>query len=326
LHCAFSSSVSQTSPHPNRLYWAVAFRERLIHGSSLSWVPRGTPKTLFRVVSPLLLIRCNQVGSKSPFGIVLAQLVSHKSHGESTDTCLALVYKDGHLATSSCKFSPRHREQYSIPTSILAQHSTALSSISCISTLHPNTDIMPSSCKSRQAILRGVRPNSQQKTVCGICTSRCIYCDIWKLANLISTRIPLTQKYGAVASPKLHRSSRAESPTHRETYDWEASERMIDAQFQTQRVRLASIMSICTVDGADAVEGLRLAHDRCLGSVKELLYQERVLEDTIQRSTAQRSSSRPGTSQRTGQGCGNSTTNNYYYSNERRPSRVGLAL
>ena len=169
--------------------------------------------------------------------------------------------------------------------------------------------------------MRGLRPNAQQKIVCGVCPYRCIYCDVWKLATLIFTRIPLSNKSVISSSPKPHRSSRAESPTHRETYDWECSERMIDAQFQTQRARLASIMSICTVEGADEVEGLRIAHDRCLTSVKQLMYQERVLEDTIMRSTQQQSSKGPSNPRRTSQGCGS-----YYNSSERRPSMVGLAI
>ena len=183
---------------------------------------------------------------------------------------------------------------------------------------------MPSSCKSRQAILRGLRPNAQQKIVCGICPTRCIYCDIWKLATLIFTRVPLTNKYIS-SSPKQHRSSRADSPTHRETYDWACSERQIDAQFSTQRARLASIMSICTVDGAAEVEGLRMAHDRCLTTVKQLLYQERVLEDTIVRSTEQQSSRHSSNPRRTSPGCG-SANSSYYYFSERRPSMVGLAM
>ena len=43
-------------------------------------------------------------------------------------------------------------------------------------------------------------------------------------------------------------------------------------------------MSIATVDGAEQSEGLRVAHERCLGEVKQLLYQEKVLEQTIVRA------------------------------------------
>lgn len=173
--------------------------------------------------------------------------------------------------------------------------------------------------------MRGLRPNAQQKIVCGVCSSHCIYCDIWKLATLIFTRIPLANKYEAASPPKLHRSARADSPTHQDTYDWEASERMIDAQFQTQRARLASIMSIATVEGADESEGLRIAHDRCLGSVKQLLYQERVLEDTILRSSQLEVPRRIDNSRRPSFNCATANSN-YYYSSERRPSRVGLAM
>lgn len=186
-------------------------------------------------------------------------------------------------------------------------------------------------CRSKQVIMRGLKPQAQQKIQCGVCTGRCIYCDIWKLATLIFTRVPISQKYAASLSPrKLHRSSRADSPTHREIFDWEPTERMIEAQFQTQRARLASIMSICTVDGADEVDGLRIAHDRCLGSVKVLLHQERVLEETIMRSTSEsttssRSSSRrPSVQRMTTRDCG--SVNSSYYRSERRPSRVGFAM
>ncbi|ETN44967.1 uncharacterized protein HMPREF1541_09842 [Cyphellophora europaea CBS 101466] len=179
-------------------------------------------------------------------------------------------------------------------------------------------------CRSKQALLQGIRPNANQRVVCGVCTRHCIFCDIWKLATLVYTRIPLSSKYDTV-QPKRQQSSRASSPTHRETYDWECSERMIEAQFQTQRVRLASIMSICTVEGAEESEGLRVAHDRCLGSVEQLLHQERVLEDTLVRSI-QSSQRRPGESQYTGQYCGPASTDYYYhYPTERRSSRVGLA-
>lgn len=200
-----------------------------------------------------------------------------------------------------------------------ARASKNLTTVSILQELqHTSVPAMPTSCPSRQAIMRGLRPNAQQKIICGVCSGRCIYCDIWKLASLIFTRVPLTRKF-ATLSPS--RSSRAESPTHRDVYDWEASERMIDAQFQTQRARLASIMSICTVDGVDAVEGLRMAHDRCLGSVKELLYQERVLESTIIKSSQHSSSQRPNDSRRPSQTCAS-----YYNQDERRPSIVGIAM
>jgi hypothetical protein len=183
-------------------------------------------------------------------------------------------------------------------------------------------------CRAKQALLRGLRPNAQQKTVCGVCSHQCIYCDIWKLAVLIHARMPLSQKYGT-AAPRRQQSARSPSPTHRETYDWETSERMIEAQFTTQRARLASIMSICTVEGAEESEGLRVAHDRCLGTVKNLLYQERVLEDTLVRSiqSSQRSR-RTSETQYTGQACGPANDYGSYYSypSERRPSRVGIAM
>lgn len=186
---------------------------------------------------------------------------------------------------------------------------------------------MSRSCPSKQAIMRGFRPQSpshQQKVFCGVCSSRCIFCDIWKLAVLVTSRIPLTSKYGSSKSSCLTKhhsrsssaSSTSSSSSATEVFDWEASERMIEAQFQTQRVRLASIMSICTVDGAEECEGLHVAYDRCLGSVQELLYQERVLENTIIRSRMYSSRSSDISLD-----CRNNTA---YYETSRRPSRVGL--
>ena len=175
--------------------------------------------------------------------------------------------------------------------------------------------------------MRGIKPQPEQRIQCGICPGRCIFCDIWKLASLIFARVPISQKYAASLSPKrLYRSSRADSPTHRETFDWEPTERMIEAQFQSQRARLASIMSICTVDGAEESEGLHMAHDRCLSSVQELLYQEKVLEETILRSTRDSTSSsrRPSVPRMTSRDCG--SANASYYRGDRRQSRVGMAM
>jgi hypothetical protein len=180
-------------------------------------------------------------------------------------------------------------------------------------------------CKSKQALLRGLRPRPGQTLNCGDCSRECIFCDIWNLAVHVYTRTPLSHKYETV-QPRRQQSARASSPTHRETYDWEASERMIEVQFQQQRVRLASIISICTVEGAEESEGLHVAFDRCLRSVKQLLYQERVLEETLVKSI-QSSQRRPSETQYagTGQYCG-SANSDYYYSSQRRPSRVGIAM
>ena len=59
-------------------------------------------------------------------------------------------------------------------------------------------------CGSKQALLRGLRPNSvsPQETQYGVCPSRFIYCDIWKLATLTASQFPLS-----ISSPtELQRS------------------------------------------------------------------------------------------------------------------------
>lgn len=145
-------------------------------------------------------------------------------------------------------------------------------------------------CKFRHALLRGLRPNSEtQKVQCGVCTDRCIYCDIWKLATLIYTHLPASLKSkshsrssssSSVGSPHLSRSSSSSSTSSSSSKnEFEVSAKTIEASFQAQRARLASILSICTVEGAEESEGLRMAHDRCLSSVTHLVYQQQALRE-----------------------------------------------
>ena len=174
-------------------------------------------------------------------------------------------------------------------------------------------------CRSKQALLRGIKPSQQQKNQCGVCTSRCIFCDIWKLAMLVSAHIPVSQRIST--SSKLHRSSSRSSTSSDSSLDFLRSEKMIEAQFQTQRARLSSLMSICTVDGADECDGLRLAHDRCLGSVADLMEQERMLESRIVQRPS--SSRKPSMSdRRISRECG---SNQIQQRQGRSPSLIGMA-
>ena len=166
-------------------------------------------------------------------------------------------------------------------------------------------------CRSKQALLRGLRPNSisNQTNLCGICSSRCIYCDIWKLAALVSSHVPLSRR--------LRRSTSNASQSSKNSFDYAMSEKAIEAQFQQQRARLAGIMSICTVDGAEECEGLRVAHDRCFGSVAKLMQEERMIQERA--GNSQRGSSN---ARRASRNCGSSRGQ---YSGQRRPSLVGMA-
>src|SRR5271170_5578093 len=146
-------------------------------------------------------------------------------------------------------------------------------------------------CPSKPLLLRGIRPTPLQtntKSPCGVCPTRCIYCDIWKLAVVVYSQVPLRSSPPLSpqlphAAPRHHRDCR---PLYARTPAAAASsfsaataelERELDVSFATQRARLASIMSICTVEGASESAGLRLAHDRCLKSVEELIRRERVV-------------------------------------------------
>ena len=190
-------------------------------------------------------------------------------------------------------------------------------------------------CKYRKALLRGVRPSSQtQKLQCGVCPNRCIYCDIWKLATLIYSHVPAGLKshsrQSSSSSPSSHLSRSSSSASSGSDSDSETGTKAIQAGFQTQRARLASILSICTVDGADECEGLRLAHDRCLISVTDLMNKESMLQDratgvrqqyTIQMESAQRHSS----VRKISPDCSSGNLRERYMSESRRSSMAGMA-
>lgn len=162
---------------------------------------------------------------------------------------------------------------------------------------------MPRQCVAKQAMRRGLRP-SAQNVIRGVCSKSCIFCDIWRLAQVIATHVPLSTRYSA-------------SVAHRNP-DLARGEKMIEAQLQTQRARVASIMSICTVEGAEESEGLHMAYDRCLENIQDLLYQEEYIEEKFIRpsATMSRRQSRDA-------GCGPNVT---FYPSETRTSRVSIAI
>ena len=187
-------------------------------------------------------------------------------------------------------------------------------------------------CKYRKALLRGFRPSPQnQKAICGVCPNRCIYCDIWKLATLVYSHAPAalkSQSRQSSSSSTLSRSSSTASNSS-DSGD-EMSTKAIQAAFQAQRARLASILSICTVEGADECDGLRLAHDRCLMSVTDLINKEGMLQEQaaavryeypVQIESTQRQLS----SRRSNRDCGSATMRERYLSGSREGSHVGLA-
>jgi hypothetical protein len=134
-------------------------------------------------------------------------------------------------------------------------------------------------CESEEALRLGARPNrSAQKVQCGVCTTRCIYCDIWKLATLICSHTPLSFRRTSLAKLRRHSITGSPSPID-SIYEFEQNEKVIEARFQTQKARLTSIMSISVVDGTQECEGLRRTHDRCLYSVMDLMHQEQMLDD-----------------------------------------------
>ncbi|KIW13818.1 hypothetical protein PV08_06598 [Exophiala spinifera] len=158
---------------------------------------------------------------------------------------------------------------------------------------------MPSTCKTKVALLKGLRPRfadqqqvaTTQRILSSACSSSCIYCDIWKLAALIASHVPLRARYNLpctslTSSPITSRPSSpvSFSPTLSATSpnaSLASMARKIEAQFQAQRSHLNSILSICTVAGADECEGLQIAHHRCSATVEDLLDQEEVVEEAL---------------------------------------------
>jgi len=166
-------------------------------------------------------------------------------------------------------------------------------------------------CQSKQCFMRGITPTPHQKIQCGVCTRRCIFCDIWKLATLIYTHVSLSSRYSTTPE-QLQRMSSNQS------HDYRRSEKTIQAKMMTERSRIASIMSICTIEGAEQTEGLHVAYRRCFKAVQELLYQEAILEDDLDRTpTLEYESFSNHTSRR--------QSHSHYYPEQRRPSMVSMA-
>jgi hypothetical protein len=155
----------------------------------------------------------------------------------------------------------------------------------------------PSPCKAKNLLLRSIRPipNSPSQTLLrksDLCPSKCIYCDIWKLALLVSSRQNTpSSTNNSPTSPSFppsqtqqHHQQRGSSQTcprtpssPRPTTPQHQAFKSLESAYTLQRARLSSIISICTVEGAEECTGLRVAHDRCLAAVLELVRKERTL-------------------------------------------------
>lgn len=194
------------------------------------------------------------------------------------------VEKEDHFSnTPALSNTPMHMYSYhrtinpTLETSL--QHSMSYSRPS-----HPSKGrTYLSSCKAKRLLLRDIRPipQSQNQNLLrksDLCSHQCIYCDIWKLALLVYSRVP----HAASSSPSTPRTNISPQQFSRYTLSPECEHerglKTIEAAYHQQRARLSSIISICTVEGAEESEGLRAAHDRCLAAVFELIRQERSMD------------------------------------------------
>ncbi|KIV93227.1 hypothetical protein PV10_04458 [Exophiala mesophila] len=160
---------------------------------------------------------------------------------------------------------------------------------------------MPSQCRAKLALLKGIRPSLSSATnvattqgiLSSSCRSSCIYCDIWRLATMIASHVPLTARYNLTtytpaSSPTSSTPSSpiSRSPPLNSSLPHAAiisASKRIEAQLQQQRSQLNSILSICSVSGVDQTEGLRMAHDRCSQAIEDLLDREEDLEEDLLR-------------------------------------------
>ncbi|KAK4939175.1 hypothetical protein LTR10_020474 [Elasticomyces elasticus] len=188
---------------------------------------------------------------------------------------------------------------------------------------------MPYTCASKAALLKGLRPvfaNQQQvaatqKVLSSACITDCIYCDIWKLAALIATHMPLAARYNLrsnspTSSPTSSTpSSPTFSPISRTTSESTpyphilAGSKRIEAQMQTQRSQLSSILSFCTVSGVEE-------------SVEDLLDQEEDLEEELLEELQDQYDYDYGYASQYAY----SDTKTYDYPQQRRPSLVDVAI
>lgn len=138
-----------------------------------------------------------------------------------------------------------------------------------------------STCKAKCLLLRSIRPHPSspqtqsllRKT--DLCPQTCIYCDIWKLALLVYARHPQSTAPSTPTTPDMPTSPHYFHSSHEHAH--ERTLKAIESSHTLQRARLNSIISICTVEGAEESEGLRVAHDRCLHAVLGLIRQERAV-------------------------------------------------
>ena len=210
------------------------------------------------------------------------------------------------------------------------------------------TITMPSTCRTKVALFKGLRPlfsnqqqiSTTQRILSSTCSTSCIYCDIWKLAALIASHVPLAARYNLLSStPTASPTSSRPSSPFLSPIDSTASQstpyahilsasRKIEAQIQLQRSQLNSILSICTVSGADECEGLWIAHDRCSAALEDLLDQEEDLEEALLEDIQEQQT----TAYDYDYGYGYASQysypgiKGYAYPQERRPSMVDVAI
>jgi len=128
-----------------------------------------------------------------------------------------------------------------------------------------------SSCRSRDIISRNPqRSSTNDKIQCGLCPKFCVFCEIWKLVTLLRSRVqplnkrPTSMCSSASSSSQHWRGSASyqndySSETRKSPVDDFSNEKLLDALFMLKGPRLASMLSLCTLDEFQTEVGLHSA-------------------------------------------------------------------
>lgn len=114
-----------------------------------------------------------------------------------------------------------------------------------------------SSCPSKDLLFRNHQRNTaNQKIQCGLCPKFCVFCEIWKLVTLVrSRRQPYDQRRSSVGRYSVLSDQNQRSTTSYHGSDSPnilvddySNEKLLDLLFSLKAPRLASMLSLCTLE------------------------------------------------------------------------------
>jgi len=121
----------------------------------------------------------------------------------------------------------------------------------------PRTSSGSSGCPSKDFLFRShQRSTNNQKIQCGLCPKFCVFCEIWKLVSLVrARRQPFDRRLSSFGQSSIY--SNQSQPSTTAYYGSESSsilvdeysnEKLLDVLFTLKAPRLASMLSLCTLE------------------------------------------------------------------------------